>query len=86
MTRQPSNSSFASLVVAIVLVVLLPAYMGAYYAMLEGKIVWYYPNSFTPPKEADVEPEYRVKSDRIDAIFQPAHYIDRKLRPSYWAE
>ena len=31
-----------------------------------------------------LEPEYRVESPVCNAIFVPAHELDRIIRPSYW--
>lgn len=49
----------------------------------DGSINVSYQEPVSPPADA-YRVEYRYKSESIRKFFEPAHWIDRQLRPSYW--
>jgi hypothetical protein len=53
------------------LLLLFGAYMGSYYAMLEGKTPW-------------LTPTFRVESTRVELFYAPAFWMDCHVRPSAW--
>jgi hypothetical protein len=61
---------------------LLAAYLGAYWAMLEGMIF---------NTRHGMVPVYRFDTRNdgnsvFDASFWPIYLIDRRIRPAYWSE
>lgn len=69
--RRPTT---AWLTLVLIAVVLLPAaYMGVYYAMVDRMFL-----------EWGTTPIYRVEGDAIGVLFEPAHWVDRHVRPGYW--
>jgi hypothetical protein len=73
--RRPNLAPVAAVVA--VLVLLLAGYMGAYYAMLEGrdyKVV-------TRHYVADSIPLYRDNGAIVNGLFWPA----RRIRPNHWS-
>ena len=75
------RSAFNGIAVAIVLLIgLLSAYVGAYYALVtindEPHAVGFV--------YGEAEAEYRIGGAAAAFIFQPVHTVDRKLRPHVW--
>ena len=72
----------AGILAAILL--LFGAYMGSYYAMLEGK--YYTPKTVIawPDGKQDSPwlPEYSI--DGAASVLAPANRLDRLIRPGYW--
>jgi len=69
-------------VIVVGIVLLLAAYVGSYLALLDpievgdgGLYRW----------SSCRVPAYRAGSDFADAVFRPAAWVDRQVRPDYWA-
>ena len=56
---------------------LFGAYMGSYYALLEGR--WNF-------HDGGNEAEYRVENKWLRNTLEPAHQLDRLIRPDYWGD
>ena len=70
----PRTSTTGVLAAVLLVIVLLPAgYLGAYYAMVDRVYL-----------EWETIPDYRVEGDAVNVFFEPAHWIDRSIRPGYW--
>ena len=74
MPKPRTNAGWPA-VILIAVVALPVGYMGAYYAMVERVFLEY-----------GSTPNYRVEGDAISVLFEPAHWVDRNVRPSYWDE
>ncbi len=69
------------------LLLLVVAYMGSYFAMLEGT-TRAAPLPTGALGQSDlrlIKPSYRSHNSVVEIIFRPAHELDRLLRPGYWA-
>jgi hypothetical protein len=80
-----SVSIFVSLVASLLL--LLAAYMGAYYANLER--AWFMAEIFEAGgidagAQPALYPVYRVEHRLVRKFFWPANQLDRVIRPEYW--
>jgi hypothetical protein len=53
-------------------------YMGAYCAMLEGKAADWKQNRFRPI--------YRSHVTAVANVLEPAHFVDRCVRPGHWTD
>jgi hypothetical protein len=65
-------------VVAAIPLLLLVAYMGAYYALVTRRLDhgdFWQPEYFV---------SYRLSWERTESIFALAHRLDRMIRPAYW--
>lgn len=80
-------------VVVVVLLILVGAYMGAYYSMLSGRgvrmsdgFIWPLdpPTGSYVPVGGTCTPIYRVRGQAVPIIFEPAYQVDRLVRPTYW--
>lgn len=71
------------------LIALCTVYWGSYLILLNGKV--------NNPRSSDmllgtvttwyvVRPNYHLNFDFIESAWEPAHQIDRRLRPDYWRE
>ncbi len=77
MVDKRSTGLLPLLVVAVVVIVLMPAaYMGAYYVLLEGV--------FADSVAQEFQPRYRWKNMTVFRLFVPANNLDRNIRPNYW--
>jgi hypothetical protein len=66
------------------LLLLFGAYMGSYYAMVDGYLPEHtsdYRGRFSP---FVLRPTYRIGSEAVAVIFWPANQIDRLIRPRVW--
>lgn len=68
------------------LLLMFGAYMGSYYALLQGKQFWQYDEGDGRGYVYRPRPVYRIKSGVLEASLEPSHQFDRLIRPSYWAE
>ncbi|HET6326565.1 MAG TPA: hypothetical protein VFG04_17955 [Planctomycetaceae bacterium] len=59
-------------------------YMGAYYALLDGKVRSFTWAEMGKPLPRVVSPTYRNGTPLLERFLAPAHEIDRKLRPAKW--
>jgi hypothetical protein len=73
--RRPTPAPLLAIVLAGILM-MLGAYMGAYYAMLEER-------AFIGPP-AQMRPEYRWQGRSVARFFWPANQLDRIVRPHAW--
>ena len=80
-------------VVVVALLILFGTYMGAYYSMLAGRglrmsngFIWPPdpPTGSFVPVGGTCTPIYRVRSEAVRTIFEPAYQLDRHVRPTYW--
>lgn len=71
--------------VVAILIALLMAYVGAYFAMLRSKV--YHPagvDAATGINRHFIAPEYRLFEPTSAVVFRPAHFLDRHVRSEYW--
>jgi hypothetical protein len=72
--------------VILLVAVLIPTalYLGSYYALARRQLFGV--GDFTGKFSYRLTPRlfYRHESDATDALFRPAHELDRLLRPAYW--
>lgn len=78
------NTIVPPLAVLLILLLLPALYMGAYYALLKDQISLASPPAPGVPFDLMLEPVYRIDSPIVDTALEPAHRIDRALRPDYW--
>jgi hypothetical protein len=67
---------------AAALALLCVAYLGSYYALLKGMIT---PSGGGAPVVYS-EPVYRSEASFVRAGLEPAHRLDRWIRPGYWGD
>ena len=64
------------------------AYTAAYYATVDRDE--YYecpgPNSIIKVGVKRFVPKYRIADESAESFFTPVHFLDRRLRPSFWAD
>ena len=78
--RQPPTF----LVATLVMLLLIPlAYMGTYYGMLSGT-VYLADDSAVSISDIYMGPEYRFENGLLRFALEPAHQVDRLLRPDHW--
>ncbi len=71
--------------IAGIAVVLLLVYVGAYFALLEGKVYRLVGSDpSTRINRFEIEPQYRVGGDTTKSVLAPAHWIDCGVRREYW--
>ena len=68
-------------VIAIVLALVI--YAGSYTALLDPSES---PIANISPMTMRRHPAYRAGGDFAEAVFRPAAWVDRQLRPGYWAD
>ncbi len=80
------KSSSATIAIALALVLLLPPglYLGAYYALLVDQISLASPPPPGVPFDPILRPVYRNHYPVVESALEPAHQVDRILRPGYW--
>lgn len=82
MHQKTSGLGFATRTIA-ALTLLIAAYVGAYFGTMTPTSVG---TSFREPAHfvivMDVEPQYRFQ--RLNPVFAPVHWADRRLRPHLW--
>ena len=83
MTRNRSTH-LSVLLIAVVLLLLPAAYMGAYYGMLDDSTARF--EGVLLELGGRRLPEYHVKGEFVPNVFWPAHQIDRLIRPNYWGD
>ena len=67
------------------LAAVLAVYLGAYFALLEGKVYWPIGvDAATGINLFEAAPRYRVQGKSVEKVFSPANWIDRMLRDEFW--
>jgi len=82
-TKRRGASRYTTMALAAAML-LFAAYMGAYYALLDGSVRRFTWAARGLPFARDVIPTYRYSVPFIERLLAPANEIDRKLRPEKW--
>ena len=79
--KKPGVAFWATVVVVVVLV----AYLGSYFALLDRKVYW--PAGVDPVTRQNIfktRPRYLIDGELVERMLDPVHRLDRILRKEYW--
>lgn len=81
-----SMNSRIPLIIAIVLLLFPPLYVGSYLALVvpRGRMIRRAPHANAPP--VYMKTHYRIDSALAERVFWPPEQVDRQLRAKEWAE
>lgn len=88
MSQENTNSRLITCAASglLIVLILVPAYLGTYYALLVDRVSFASPPAPGVPFDLMLEPVYRTENSYVKAFLEPAHQLDRRLRPEYWPE
>lgn len=87
--RKTSSPWLTAAIVACVLLTPIGGYVGAYYALVEayptnGFMGWSVQADYSSSMPTLIDPYDGDLADRLETVFGPIHWLDRRIRPTAW--